>query len=66
MTEQPSKPPLASVEADLFGAVFAFHMKTTTLLRQSSLGDEKLNVAFFEAMKNPIDLIAIHLTVSDG
>jgi pyruvate dehydrogenase complex dehydrogenase (E1) component len=48
MPEQPKnpppQPPLASVEADLFGAIFAFHKKTTTLLRQSSLSEEKLNV----------------------
>jgi hypothetical protein len=44
MTEQPNKPTLASVEADLFGAIFGFHKKTMTLLRQSSLDDEKLNV----------------------
>jgi hypothetical protein len=44
MTEQPNKPSLASVEADLFGAVFGFHKKAMTLLRESSLDDEKLNV----------------------
>ena len=44
MTEQPNKPHLASVEADLFGAIFGFHKKTMTLLRQSPLDDEKLNV----------------------
>jgi hypothetical protein len=40
MTEQP----LASVEADLFGAIIGFHKKTVTLLRESSLDDEKLKV----------------------
>lgn len=44
MPEQPNKPPLASVEADLFGAILGFHQKTMTLLRQSSLDDEKINV----------------------
>jgi hypothetical protein len=44
MTDQPNKPTLASTEADLFGAIFGFHKKTMTLLRQSSLDDEKLNV----------------------
>ena len=48
MPEQPDKPfpqpALASVEADLLGAIFAFHTKTMTLLRQSSLDDEKLKV----------------------
>jgi hypothetical protein len=46
--EQPNKPPpqptLASVEADLFGVILGFHTKTMTLLRQSSLDDEKLKV----------------------
>jgi hypothetical protein len=44
MTEQPNKQPLASVEADLFGTLFAFHKKTMTLLRESYLDDEKLKV----------------------
>ena len=39
MTEQP-QPNLASVEADLFGTLFAFHKKAVTLLRESSLDDE--------------------------
>ena len=43
MTEQP-QPNLASVEADLFGTLFAFHKKTMTLLRESSLDDEKMKV----------------------
>ena len=43
MTEQTPKAPLVSVEADLFGALFGFHKKTMTLLRQSSLDDEKMN-----------------------
>jgi hypothetical protein len=41
MTEPTPKPPLASVEADLFGGVFGFHRKAMTLLRQSSLDDKK-------------------------
>ncbi len=44
MTEQPNQPSLAAIEADLFGVLFGFHKKTMTLLRQSSLDDEKLNV----------------------
>jgi len=43
MTEQP-RPNLASVEADLFGTIFAFHKKTMTLLRESSLDDGKQKV----------------------
>ena len=35
---------LASVEADLFGAIYEFHKKTTTLLRRTSLDDKKLSV----------------------
>jgi hypothetical protein len=42
MTDEPKKQPFASVEADLFGTLFAFHKKTMTLLRQSSLDDEKM------------------------
>lgn len=38
------QPSLASVEANLFGVLFAFHQKTMTLLRESSLDDEKLKV----------------------
>jgi hypothetical protein len=44
MTEQPNNQPLASLEADLFGTLIAFHKKTVTLLRESSLDDEKLKV----------------------
>jgi hypothetical protein len=36
--------PLASVEADLFGAIISFHKKTMTLLRESSLDGEEQNV----------------------
>jgi len=43
MTE-PTQPKLASVEADLFGTLFTFHKKTMTLLRQSSLDDEKMKL----------------------
>jgi hypothetical protein len=42
MTEQPNNPPLASVEADLFSVLFGFHKKIVTLLRESSLDDEKM------------------------
>jgi hypothetical protein len=48
MTEQSPKPPspptLASVEADWIGTLFGFHMKTMTLLRESSLDDEKMKI----------------------
>jgi hypothetical protein len=44
MTEPIPKPTLASVEADLFGGVFGFHRKAMTLLRQSSLDDDKMKV----------------------
>jgi hypothetical protein len=44
-TSKPSdQPTLASVEADLVKVIFGFHTKTVTLLRQSSLDDEKLKV----------------------
>ena len=36
---------LSSVERDLFGELFSFHTKTMDLLRQSSLDDEKLELA---------------------
>ena len=39
------KPDLASFEADVLGAVFGFYQKTITLLRQSSLDEEKKKVA---------------------
>jgi hypothetical protein len=38
------QPPLASVEANLLGVLLAFHQKTMTLLRESSLDDEKMKV----------------------
>jgi len=48
MTEQTNKPPfptpLASVDANLFGAILEFHKKTMTLLRQAKLADDKLKV----------------------
>ena len=39
------KPSLASIEGDLFGALFGFYEKAMTLLRQSSLDEGKLKVA---------------------
>ena len=39
------KPDLASFEEDVFGAVFGFYQRTTTLLRQSSLDEEQKKVA---------------------
>jgi hypothetical protein len=44
MPEKPKEPLLASVEADLLGALLGFHKKTMLLLRQSSLNDEQQNV----------------------
>jgi len=44
MTDQPNNPSLPSLEADLLGATLRFHRKTMTLLRQSSLDDEKMKV----------------------
>jgi hypothetical protein len=44
LTEQPKQQPLAAVEADLFGTLIAFHKKTMTLVRESSLDDEKIKV----------------------
>ena len=43
MTEQP-QPNLASVEANLFGTLLAFHKKAVTQLRESSLDDENKKV----------------------
>lgn len=43
--EQVAKPDLASVEGDLFGALFGFYEKAMALLRQSSLDEEKLKLA---------------------
>ena len=44
MAELPPKTPLADIESDLFGAIFGFHTKVTTMVRGSSLDDEKLSV----------------------
>lgn len=44
MTEQPNKPTAASIESNLMGSLFGFHTKIVTLLRSSSLDDEKMNV----------------------
>jgi uncharacterized membrane protein YukC len=44
MTEQPSKQPLAAIETDLFGGIMEFYTKTTALLRESSLDDDKRKV----------------------
>jgi hypothetical protein len=41
---KPDNQPIASLEADLFGTLFAFHKKTVILLRESSLDDEKKKV----------------------
>ena len=41
MTKSTGTPNLASLEGDLFGTLFGFLMKSMTLLRESSLDDEK-------------------------
>jgi len=43
-SDKPDGPNLASIEGNLFGALFIFNDKTTKLLRQSSLDDDKLKV----------------------
>ena len=43
--KQPAEPNLSSTEGNLFGALFSFHEKTMDLLRQSSLDDDKLELA---------------------
>ena len=43
--KQPAEPNLSAIEGNLFGALFSFLEKTMDLLRQSSLDDEKLNLA---------------------
>lgn len=42
--KQSDEPSLPSFEMDLFGALFGFHEKAMTLLRQSHLADEKLDL----------------------
>ena len=59
MTEQP-QPNLASVEADLFGTLFAFHKKAVTLLRESSLDDEKMKVVA-DRINNLLDNVTAEL-----
>lgn len=39
--KSPSGPTLASLEVDLFGTLMDFHTRTMTVLRESSLNDEK-------------------------
>ena len=42
-TDEPQdNPDVTSLEGDLFGTLFGFHEQTMALLRQSSLGDDKL------------------------
>ena len=43
-TTKPTEPSLVSVEADLFGTILGFHKKIMTLLRQSSLDDQKMKI----------------------
>lgn len=59
-TEQPKNPPLASIEADLFGLLFEFHQKTMTLLKESSLDNEKLNVVA-NRIKSLLDTATVEL-----
>jgi hypothetical protein len=42
--KQPNTQSVAAVEVDLLGPIFGFHKKTVTLLRKSSLDDDKLKV----------------------
>jgi hypothetical protein len=44
MAEQPVKSSAVSVEADLFGSLFGFYEKMITLLRESSLNDDKKKI----------------------
>ena len=44
MTEQPNTPTVTAVEADFFRTIMEFYTKTTTLVRQASLDDEKKKV----------------------
>jgi hypothetical protein len=50
----PPQPNLASVEADMLGAIFAFHQKVTTLLREASLDGIKLS-AVMDRIETVID-----------
>jgi hypothetical protein len=52
--KQPAHAPLASIEADLFGALFGFHKKTMRLLRQVPLDAKKLKVVA-ERIKTLLD-----------
>lgn len=64
MAEQPNKPnsppSLVPVEAGLFGALFGFHNKAVTLLRQSSLNNEKLDLVA-ERIKTLLDNVTPEL-----
>jgi hypothetical protein len=40
----PDTPSLGSIEGGLFGAIFGFHKRTMTLLRESDLDDEEVGV----------------------
>lgn len=63
MPERPKKPPLATIEADLFGVIFGFHTRVMTLLRESSLDDEKLNVVAVR-IKTLLDAVTAEVTLS--
>ena len=43
-TNKPDSPSLPSLESGLFGAIFGFHKRTMTLLRESDLDDKNLDV----------------------
>ena len=60
MTELPPKTPLAEIEADLFGAIFGFHTKVMTLVRESSLDDEMLSVVT-DRIKTLLDAVTFGL-----
>ena len=57
---KPDNRQFASVEADLFGTLFAFHKKAVTLLRESSLDDEKMKVVA-DRINNLLDNVTAEL-----
>ena len=44
MPEKPNTPTVTAVEGDFFGGIMEFYTKTTALLRESSLDDDKRKV----------------------
>lgn len=58
-----AQPTLASAEANLFGALFAFHKKIMTLLQESSLDDENLKVVS-DRIKTLLDTATAEMKVT--